>query len=260
MIKLKYDTSNREIFPYASISLLVIFYIIGIITYDGYSLFEFGYSYVSKDIIDRDIRSALALYPVYELQWTLFTYNLIHFAIVHYGYSGFLLFYYGSALERATNKKTIILGYYICAVVWPVIGGVVFFATVHFLPEFNIYLQSYTFLNFLGSSVGIWGLIGIATTSQYRRKFFWLPVVVLLFLEITLKIIVGRVDLATNILHILVFFGMWLFAWLFIDIENNDGEVGGFRFDRKTDYYLMGFALIHAVIMAWHMIYVFSIA
>jgi membrane associated rhomboid family serine protease len=260
MWKIQYDKSNREVFPSASIGLLLLFYLIGVLTYDGHSLSEFGFNYISKNIINPDIRTLLALYPVLELQWQLFTYHLIHFGLIHYGYSGFLILYYITTFERATNKMTIILGYFLFAILWPLIGGIIFFIMVYFSPDLIIYLQDETHENFLGSSIGIWGLIGLASASQYKRRFYWPPVVLLLFFEFALKIIVGRDDLATNVLHVMVYLGTWVIGRVFIEIEGNDGKVGGFRSDRKLDYYLFGFIIINIIIMLWHMIYVNSIS
>lgn len=251
---------NREKLPYGTFILYAVFIIIGIITYDGQALNNFSLSYVSRDIIDNAIRAEYALYPVLTLQQELLTYHMIHFALVHYAYSGFLLLYYISGFERITNAGWVIIGYFLSAVLWPVIGGSSFFFIVEAFPSLHDYLYADPNLTFLGSSVGIWGLIGLAGPAQYKRRVYWIPVVLLLFLEFTMKIIVGRTDLATNVLHVMVFVLMWVLSALFLRFENNDGDLGGLKFSRRSDKLMMVLAIPHIVGLFWHMFYIVSIA
>ena len=62
-------------------------------------------------------------------------------------------------------------------------------------------------------------------------------------------------DVTSNITHILIFGFTWFFAWRFIEIENNTGNIGGMSSDNKIDVLLVILISIHAVGMIFYFTY-----
>ncbi len=259
-MRIEFNHGEKDTFPWATFGLLGFFILIGILDYDGSSLSTLSPSYVSINIMDPELRLIYSLKPVFALQWQLFTYNLIHFAIVHYAYSGLLLAYYIGPFERVTSKKFVLIAYYASAVIWPIIGGIIFYIAINLYPPWAIYITDIAHLNFLGSSVGIWGVIGLASPYQWKRRLYWVPVFFLLILEFTLKLIVGRTDLATNVLHVITFFAMWALSSKILRIKTENGQIGGYTPRRRSDWLIIAFCLLCAVVLIWHTLYTFSLA
>ena len=160
-----------------------------------------------------------------------------------------LIFYYVQGLERATSSKFIIISFFILSSLWPIVMGILFIALNNIIPSTKEWILSQG--TYLGSSVGVWGLIGLSATSGYKRKLYWFGIFALLIIEFTLKIM-DQQDITSNITHILIFVSTWLFAWKFIEIENNTGKVGGMKITNKTDILLVILILIHVVGMVFY--------
>ncbi|MCE7733445.1 MAG: hypothetical protein GPJ54_01115 [Candidatus Heimdallarchaeota archaeon] len=252
MYKFQYDESNRDKFPVGSFFLMGLFYIIGILSYDYGSLSPIKSNFFAKDIIVNDIRAQFALIPVFEWQWQIFTYGLIHFALVHYAYVGLLIFYYVQGLEKATSSKFIVFSFFILSTLWPIVIGILFFAINDIFPFTEEWILSNA--TYLGSSVGVWGLIGLSVTSGYKRRLFWIDIFILLIIEFALKIMQHQ-DVTSNVTHIFIFIFTWFFAWKFIEIENNTGNIGGMSRKNKVDVLLAIIITIHAVGMVFYFTY-----
>ncbi len=249
MYKLRYSESNRNKFPVGSFFLMGLFYLIGIFTYQEGSLFPIKSDFFARNIIVEDIRAQFSLVPAFEWQWQIFSYGLIHFGLVHYAYVGLLIFYYAQGLEKATSSKFVVISFFILSSLSPLVVGVAFFAFIEVVPSSKEWI--YTFGTYLGSSVGVWGLIGLSITSGHRRKLFWVGIFLLLIIEFALKIMMHQ-DITSNITHVIIFVFTWFFAWKFIEIENNTGNIGGINFKNKTDVLLAILITIHAVGMIFY--------
>ncbi|OLS22037.1 MAG: hypothetical protein HeimC2_30910 [Candidatus Heimdallarchaeota archaeon LC_2] len=252
MYKFQFDESNRNKFPVGSFFLMGLFYIIGILTYEYGSLSSIAPNFFARNIIVRDVRSQFALVPVFEWQWQIFSYGLIHFALVHYAYVGLLIFYYVQGLEKATSSKFIVVSFFILSTLWPIVIGIVFFALNDILPSSKEWVLSQG--TYLGSSVGVWGLIGLSVTSGNKRRLFWFGIFLLLIIEFALKIMQHQ-DVTSNITHILIFSFTWFFAGKFIEIENNTGNIGGMSRYSRNDVLLVILITIHAVGMIFYFTY-----
>lgn len=221
-------------------------------TYQEGSLASIESNFFAKSIIERDIRAQFALVPVFKWQWQIFTYGFIHFALVHYAYVGVLIFYYIQGLEKATSAKFVVLGFFMFSTLWPIVIGVVFFSLIDIVPATQDWILSQG--TYLGSSVGVWGLIGLSVTTGYKRILYWLGIFLLLIIEFALKIR-DHQDITSNVTHILIFVFAWVFAWKFIEIENNSGKIGGMRITRKSDVLLAVLIIIHAIGMIFYFTY-----
>jgi hypothetical protein len=249
MHKIRYDESNRNKFPVGSFFLMVLFYLIGIITYKQGSLFPIESDFFARNIIVEDVRAQFSLVPVFEWQWQIFTYGLIHFGLVHYAYLGLLIFYYVQGLEKATSAKFIVISFFIFSTLLPIFVGIIFFMLKDIVPSSEEWILTYD--TYLGASVGVWALVGLSVTSGYKRKLFWGFIFVLLIIEFALKIM-KHDDVTSNITHIITFIFTWFLAWRFIEIENNTGNIGGINLNNKTDVLLVILIIIHALGMIFY--------
>ncbi|MCG3217943.1 MAG: rhomboid family intramembrane serine protease [Candidatus Heimdallarchaeota archaeon] len=252
MFKFRYDESNRNKFPVGSFFLMGLFYLIGILTYKEGSLPSIESDFFARNIIVEDIRAQFSLVPVFEWQWQIFTYGFIHFGLVHYAYVGLLLFYYAQGLEKATSSRFVVISFFILSAMWPIVMGIAFFAFMDILPASKEWILTYD--TYLGSSVGAWGLIGLSVTSGYKRKLFWVDILILLIIEFALKIM-KHDDVTSNITHVFIFIFAWFFAWKFIEIENNTGNIGGMSSKNKIDVLLAILIIIHALGMVFYFTY-----
>ncbi|MHA2278722.1 MAG: hypothetical protein ACXAC2_23335 [Candidatus Kariarchaeaceae archaeon] len=249
MIKLQFSEANRNKFPIGSFLLLGLFYFIGILTYKEGSLSNIGPDLFNLTIIERDIRIKYSLVPEFKWQWQIFTYGWIHFALVHYAYVGVLIFYYVQGLEKATSSRFIILSFAVLSTIWPIVMGILYFPLINLYPSTNDWILSQG--TYLGSSVGVWGLIGLSATSGHKRRLYWFGIFVLLVIEFYLKIRENQ-DVTSNVTHILIFLTTWLFASMFIQIENNDQKVGGMKVSNKADILLASLVILHAIGMVFY--------
>jgi membrane associated rhomboid family serine protease len=231
---------------------MCLYYLIGIFTFKKGSLSPIESDFFARNIIIEDIRAQFSLVPVFEWQWQIFTYGLIHFGLVHYMYVGLFIFYYVQGLEKATSSKFIIISFFILSTLWPIVIGVVFFTFIDIVPSSKEWI--FTYDTYLGSSVGVWGLVGLSVTSGYKRKLYWALIIVLLVIEFALKIMMHQ-DVTSNITHIFIFLFTWFFAWKFIEIKNNTGNIGGMNIKNKTDVLLTFLIIIHAVGMVFYFTY-----
>ncbi|MHA2249721.1 MAG: rhomboid family intramembrane serine protease [Candidatus Kariarchaeaceae archaeon] len=233
---------SENSFPFASLGLLVFFYLIGLLNIDSS-----GFSNLSMDtyIIDRSVIDKYTLVPEWTLQWQLFTYHALHFALVHYAYNGVLILYYVQGLERVVGKKFIVIGYLLMSILWPVIAGVLFYLVLASIPSLKVYLLHQG--HFLGASIGIWGLIGLSVPSNQKRILFWPGIFILFVPEFTLKLISENKDITSNLAHLGIFFTCWWLARLFIEIENGNGKIGQLKLNESKDQIIVLLIIIHAL-------------
>jgi hypothetical protein len=230
---------------------MVLFYFIGFLTYQEGSLFPIKSDFLARNIMEVDLRAQFAIKPVFEWQWQFFTYGFIHFGLIHYAYVGFLIFYFVQGLEKATSSKFIIISFFIFSTFWPIVVWFIFFILLEIMPSSKEWILRND--TYLGSSVGVWGLIGLSVTSGYKRKLFWVFIFLHLIIETVLKVMTNQEDLTSNITHIIIFIFTWFLAWKFIEIENNTGNIGGIKIRNKNDILLVILMIIHAVGMIVHL-------
>jgi len=233
--------------PFASLGLLLLFYIIGLIFLDTSNFTTPDTYRMDTYTIRIQTLDSFALLPVFKVQWSILSYYLIHFAPVHYGYSGMLLLYYMVGLEKATNKRIVLLTFFGTSILTPFIFGPPLFilsGKYSFLLKFFL-IQSY----YLGSSPGIWGTIGMSAPVCRKRKFFWVGIFLMLIPEFILKIVAGTGDITANVIHVLIFLITWFVSHKFIKYHNNHGKSGELKRNRKEDLpYIFGI-LMHGLIM-----------
>ncbi|MHA2092833.1 MAG: hypothetical protein ACW98K_18460 [Candidatus Kariarchaeaceae archaeon] len=236
-------------FPIATFSLLILFYGIGILSLDTNVLSKVT---MDSDIIKRDILEQYSLVPEFRIQWQLFSYHLIHFALIHFAYVGILLLYYVQGLEKITSAKFILASYFVISILWPIPAGILLFGLVHFIPASKDYLlmQSY----FLGSSVGIWGLIGLSVPSNKHRQLFWFGIVVLFIPEFALKILDEGKDITSNIAHLMIFLLCWAAASKFMLKNENIPVSVHLRWHHRPDRIVIIGIVIHAFGLIWYFI------
>ena len=229
---------NQTKFPVVSILLLVFFYLLGIILFSSPMLENGLASFTMDTYIISYPRTfeLLTITNMFEFQWQVLTYFYIHFAVVHYGYSGFLLLYYLVGLEKATNGRLVLVVFILSGIFAPLTIGVILFLLK---PVFGIVAtgQGVKFLVqefFLGSSVGIWGCIGFSFSVCRKRVFYAVPIVIFLFLEVLLKVAFGTGggDITANIVHAFVFMAAYGISKLFCTFTNNERKSGEL-FSRK---------------------------
>lgn len=244
---LVFDGTNKNKFPYGNIILFGIFYFIGILTSDLSILNGVPPSELLRTtILESGIRAQFALIPELTWQWQVFSYHLIHFALVHYAYIGVLMFYYVPGLERATNKRFIFVAFYLGGVLAPIINGFVLFFLLNYIPGMDNWVLSGGQQTFLGSSVGVWVMIGLSVPISYKRVLFWFGIVLLLVIEFFLKILQGS-DITSNVVHVVIFLLAWSFAAKFIEFGDSGGRVGELKIGRKGDRFFIIAITIHAL-------------
>lgn len=242
---LSYEVDGwKDRFPYGIFILLAVFYTIGIIIYKEGSLPTID---TGKYLIHREILDDWALKSQLRFQATLFTYHFIHFGLIHWAYTGGLLFYFVQGLERATSTRFILVSYFLIASLFPIFLGFFALLIISIFPPAGSYLLVAN--TFLGSSIGIWGLIGLSAPVSYRRRFYWFNLVGLLIPEFVLKLVAGRHDLLTNVSHILVFVIFASLSYLFIEFKNNTGQVGGIELNNRKDWWLVLLLIPHVMIL-----------
>ncbi len=218
MPRLVFTLKEASTLPWASVSLFLLFYFIGFYYLDTSKL-----PLLKMDtwIIQRDALELLSLRPEFHIQWQIFTYHLIHFALVHYAYTGILLLYYVTGLEKTTSPKFVVVCYFSISIIWPLIMGIGFFWLIDIFPQLNEYLITQNQSYFLGPSVGIWGLIGLSVPSNHKRRLFWFGIVILFIPEFLLKLMSENKDITSNVTHLLIFFICWILSSTYIECENN---------------------------------------
>ncbi len=254
MYKLVYDVQKGVgRFPTVTLSMLALFYVIGAFLFDG-SQFSDPKTYRMDTWIVEwpDTPDRFTLQGKLEWQWQVFTYYLIHFALVHYGYSGFLMIFYVSGLEKATNGKVVVFTFLTTSILAPIVLSPLLFFVIDPMTQnlsFGVLRQSY----YLGSSVGVWGCIGMTVTISRKRRLYWVPIFVLLFLEFFLKIaVLSYSDITANIVHVIVFGVAFVVSKIFFRFDNSEGKAGEIRIGR--DRFLSVLLAIHALIMVVHFV------
>lgn len=249
--KVTYDvTKNVNKFPIMTVTLLFCFYIIGLLTLDT-SRFSSPSTYRMDTYIIKFPQTVAqftinASTPIHW-QWQVFTYYLFHFAIVHYGYSGLLLLYYVQGLEKATSKKLVLTTFLLTSVLAPIlIGPLIYALWYYYLPARNFFfVQSY----YLGSSVGIWGCMGLTCSISRKRRFYWVIIFLLLFPEFILKIYLGTGDIMANVVHVIVYTSAYLLSRRFIVFTNNNKRVGELKINWRYDLFLIAGIIINGIIL-----------
>ncbi len=255
MEKLVYDLSKwHSRRPIGTFTLLAFFYLIGLVLFDGSRFTDPTQYRMDTWIVSIATLDMFTLKGVFVWQWQVFTFYLIHFAFVHYGYSGFLMLFYTQGLERATNWKITYLTFFLSAILAPIILSPLLFLVLAPLTEplpFGVLKQTY----FLGSSVGIWGTIGMTVPISRKRKMYWLPIIILLFLEFFLKLaFINNADITANIVHLIVFFTTYSISRIFFEFKHNDQVVGKIAFNGKFNWILVFLLIFHALIMFIHFV------
>jgi len=242
---LVYDGSNKASFPFGHLILLLMLYVIGLFTLELRKLSQLDWQKISgKNILREDIRANWTLSPELTWQWQVFSFHLLHFAVVHFAYVGVLLLYYVPGLERATSKKFIFLAFYFGGVIGAIINGFLLFIIIAIYPNFNDWVLSQG--EFMGSSIGVWALIGFSVPISYKRRFYWFGIILLLVIEFFLKII-KHGDITANVVHVLVFSTCLILGAKFITYGDSGGYVGELKINRKEDlFFIIGIA-IHAI-------------
>jgi len=251
---LTYDVSEGQSkFPIVTFSLLIFFYVLGLILLDTTRFSDpFSYKMDTFIITFPETASLLTLDAAFKWQWQVLTYYIIHFALVHYGYSGLLMIYYLQGLEKATNGKIVFICFVFTGILAPIIlGPIIYIIWLNFDFAKNFFIiQSY----YMGSSVGIWGCMGLAAAVSRKRRFFWLIIFLLLFPEFYLKLTAGTGDLMANVIHVMVFSINWLIARRFFDFKNNNMKSGGLNFDNRRDLLSIVLFCLHAFVLIIHFI------
>ncbi len=255
MHRLVYDVSNwKERRAVGTFLLLGTFYLIGLLLFDGHRLTRPENYRMDTWIVSEATLQTFTLTGRFEWQWQVFTFYLIHFAFVHYGYSGFLMLFYTAGLEKATSTKFALSTFFLTAILSPIILSPLLFLVIKPLTDplnFGILQQRF----FLGSSIGIWGTIGMTISISRRRRLYWVPIFLLLFLEFFLKLaFIANADITANIVHIGVFFGTYLFSRLFVEFVNNNQRVGEIRLNGRNGWGMVFLLSFHAFIMVIHFV------
>ncbi len=255
MRRLVYDVSEwQQRKATGTFLLLLSFYLIGLLLFDGHRLTEPTTYRMDTWIVSTSTLEAFTLTGKFEWQWQVLTFYLIHFALVHYGYSGFLMLFYMAGLEKGTSTRFALATFFVTAILSPIIlSPLLFFVIkpVTDLLSFGILHQRF----FLGSSVGIWGTIGMTISISRKRRFYWVPIFLLLFLEFFLKLaFIPKADITANIVHLIVFFSTYLFSRIFIDFRNNNLHVGEIRLNGRGSWIMFFLLTFHSLIMIIHFV------
>lgn len=253
MKRLVYDVSTwKSNRPLATYGLLLSFYLLGLALLD-LSRVSSPESYrMDTWIVSLETLEAYTLKGHFHWQPQVFTFFMVHFAIVHYGYSGFLMIFYTEGLERGTSSKFMLATFFFTAVLAPIALSPLLFwvikPAVDPLP-FGILQQTY----FLGSSVGIWGTIGMTVSISRKRRLYWVPIFILLFLEFFLKLaFLAEADITANVVHLIVFLATYAFSRTFVQFKNNDMKVGEINLKSKDGWITFSLLTFHALIMTIH--------